>query len=195
MTVSIKEFDDILDALQKQGMFAIQVKPAQANATMLQAYERSQYLGKELLDFDNVIWDDDIQTIADTCRKLGIKQFTISARLGNLTDVLAEFQKLGVSVQRITEIEIHGPNGGNWRDNAFLMRVENTPTPAQLWSNAVDALYLADEALTNAILNNEKAEDEAEDSEAEDTENKEIQKLKALQDACSRLIKALESEQ
>ena len=185
MTVSIKEFDDILDALQKQGMFATQVKPEQANATMFMAYEVSKALGKELLDFNEVIWNNDIQTIADTCRKLGIKQFTISVRQGNLTDVLAEFQKLGVSVQRITEIEIHGPNGGNWRDNAFLMRVENTATPAQLWSNAVDALYLADEALNEAVLSYE---------DTEDAENKEIQELRALQGACSKLIKALESE-
>lgn len=175
MTVSIKEFDDILETEQT----------AQTNATMLRAYEESKCLCKKLLDFDSVIWNDDINPIVDTCRKLGIKEFTISVHQGNILDVLAEFQKLGVSVQCITEIEAHTERR-DWYENAFLMKVEDTFTPAQLWSNAIDAVYLADEAFHKAILHyDNKQELTAQELTA-------LQQLEAMSIDCSRLIRVLE---
>lgn len=187
--VSIKEFDDILEALAEQGMYSAQVKPEQANATMLQAYEKSKYLGKELLDFDDVIWGDNIKPIADACRKLGIKEFTISVHQIDILDVLAAFQKLGVSVQCITEIAVH-LNRRNWYEDAFLMEVEDAPTPAQLWSKAVDAVYLADEAINKAVLSKQQ-----EENPKEQEQNPETQELKAIQAMCSRLIRVVESEE
>ena len=53
--VSIKEFDDILDALHQQGKSAGFVSKEQANATMLQAYENSKRAGNARLDFNDII--------------------------------------------------------------------------------------------------------------------------------------------
>lgn len=47
--------------------------------TLGQAYLYSKEAGNDLPNFAEVIWDDDIETILADCRKLGVKEFTISS--------------------------------------------------------------------------------------------------------------------
>ena len=63
-TVVIREYEEIISD----------------NMTILNAYENSKKAGNARLDFNDVIWDEDIKAIADTLRKSGIKEFTISIR-------------------------------------------------------------------------------------------------------------------
>ena len=74
------------------------------NRTILNAYENSKKTGNARLDFNDVIWDEDIKAIADTLRKSGIKEFTISIRQGNLIDILAAFQELGVFIKGVVQV-------------------------------------------------------------------------------------------
>ncbi len=46
--------------------------------TLGQAYLYSKEAGNDLPNFAEVIWDDDIETILADCRKLGVKEFTIT---------------------------------------------------------------------------------------------------------------------
>ena len=83
------------------------------NRTIYYAYEHTQEADNERLNFDDIIWDKDIPEIAKKVKMLGLREFTISVRQGNLIDVLAAFQELGVfingTVQIKTRYEIH-PN-------------------------------------------------------------------------------------
>ena len=47
--------------------------------TLGQAYLYSKEAGNDLPNFAEVIWDYDIEAILEDCRKLGVKEFTISS--------------------------------------------------------------------------------------------------------------------
>ena len=79
------------------------------------------------IDFDNVIWDEDVQPIADTMRKFGITHFTISCRTTSLIDTLAKFQALGVIVKGITKLQYTASWGPDETD-AVLLEVLPTET-------------------------------------------------------------------
>ena len=73
--------------------------------TILRAYESNKAAGNARLDFNDVIWDADIKSIADTLRKSSIKEFTISVPQGNLIDVLTAFQELGVFIEGMMPVK------------------------------------------------------------------------------------------
>ena len=74
------------------------------NWTILKAYEGNKVAGNARLDFNEVIWDEDIKAIADTLRKAGIREFTISVHQGNLIDVLTAFQELGIFIHGMVKV-------------------------------------------------------------------------------------------
>ncbi len=121
----IKEFEDILETLKQQGKPYWKVSSKQANPRMFEAYCKSQEEQKELLDFDEPIWEEDILPIAEKCRQFGIKQFTISVRQSNLIDILTDFQNAGITIQGMTKF--HALCGGitDRVVSAFLMNVQD----------------------------------------------------------------------
>ena len=74
------------------------------NPTALWAYRRSKDAGNDLIDFSEVIWDEDIDPIAETFRENGITEFTISSTFSGLIPTLAAFEKHGFKMAGITEV-------------------------------------------------------------------------------------------
>ena len=72
--------------------------------TLGQAYLYSKEAGNDLPNFAEVIWDDDIETILADCRKLGVREFTISSTFSSLITTIAELQKKGCTLDGLTEI-------------------------------------------------------------------------------------------
>ena len=65
-----------------ENAIANQVKDIRAegiNANAFWAYRRSEDAGNDLIDFSEVIWDEDIDPIAETFQENGITEFTISS--------------------------------------------------------------------------------------------------------------------
>mgnify|MGYP000496043841 CR=1 FL=1 len=84
-----------------------QVKDIRAegiNATVFWAYRKSIDAGNDLIDFSEVIWDEDIDPIAETFRENGITEFTISSTFSGLIPTLAAFEKHGFKMAGITEV-------------------------------------------------------------------------------------------
>lgn len=77
---------------------------ASENWTLVKACDNSEEAGNSRLDFEEVIWDEDIPVIAETMRKAGVTEFTISVRQGNLIDIMAAFQELGISIRGMVVI-------------------------------------------------------------------------------------------
>ena len=134
-TIAIKEYDDILERLASEGKFDgniydfVMDDPNDDEWITLNAYLLSKTMSNSRLDFSETIYDEaDIENIAENCRRLGIKEFTISVRQENLLDmVLPAFQKLGVVIQGITEVATpkYTISGCNQHKivNALLMKV------------------------------------------------------------------------
>lgn len=74
------------------------------NSTAFWAYRRSEEAGNDLIDFSEVIWDEDIEAIAETFRQNGITEFTISSNFSGLIPTLAAFEKQGFRMAGITEV-------------------------------------------------------------------------------------------
>ena len=74
------------------------------NSTAFWAYRKSIDAGNDLIDFSDVIWDHDIEAIAQTFADSGITEFTISSRFSDLIPTLAAFDKLGFKMAGMTEV-------------------------------------------------------------------------------------------
>ena len=74
------------------------------NPTMYWAYRKSCDAENDILDFNDVIWEHDIQPIVDTCNKVGITEFTISSNFTGLLKTMYELSKRGFSVVGTTEV-------------------------------------------------------------------------------------------
>ena len=75
------------------------------NPTMFWAYRYSQEAESDLLNFSEVIWDNDIAPIVEACREYGIKEFTISSTFSSLLATLAEFEKHGCKLAGLTTVK------------------------------------------------------------------------------------------
>lgn len=81
------------------------LREAGINPTMYIAYFRSKEdAGNELIDFSEVIWDEDVLEIVRTCRENDIREFTISSTMSSIIATIAEFEKLGCKMFGIMQI-------------------------------------------------------------------------------------------
>ncbi len=74
------------------------------NGTMFWAYRKSIDAENDLIDFNEVIWDEDIDAIAECMQENGITEFTISSTFSRLIPTLAAFDKHGFKMAGITEV-------------------------------------------------------------------------------------------
>lgn len=84
------------------------------NATAFWAYRKSIDAGNDLIDFSEVIWDEDVELIAETFKQEGIDEFTISSTFSGLIATLAAFDKSGYKMAGITEVNA---NYTDWNTN------------------------------------------------------------------------------
>ena len=74
------------------------------NPTAFWAYRKSIDAGNDLIDFSEVIWDEDVKPIAETFRQNGITEFTISSTFSGLIATLAAFETHGFQRAGLTEV-------------------------------------------------------------------------------------------
>ena len=74
------------------------------NRTFCTAYLHSLEAGTDLLDFDDVIWCEDIDEIIRDCKANGIEAFTISCSASGLLYDLAAFAARGLKVDGMVKI-------------------------------------------------------------------------------------------
>lgn len=100
-----------------ENAIANQVKDLRAEGikpTAFWAYRNSCHCGNDLIDFNEVIWDEDIEAIAATLDANGITEFTISSTFSSLIATLAAFDKQGFKMAGITEVNA---NYTDWMTN------------------------------------------------------------------------------
>ena len=74
------------------------------NPTLFWAYRNSKHNGNEKIDFNECIWENEIEDIANCLKANGIYEFTISSTFSSLIETLAEFQKHGFQMAGLTEV-------------------------------------------------------------------------------------------
>ena len=83
---------------------AASLKEYGINGTLFWAYRKSIEAGNDKIDFSEVIWDYDIEEIANSLKENGICEFTISSTFSSLISTLAEFEKHGFQMAGLTEV-------------------------------------------------------------------------------------------
>ena len=73
--------------------------------TLFWAYRTSKETGNELIDFNEVIGDYDIEEIAQTLRANDITEFTISSTFSSLIETIAKFEELGCTLDGIVKVK------------------------------------------------------------------------------------------
>ena len=68
------------------------------------AYGRSINKNADALDFDDIVWDNEVVDIVKGCREEGIERITISSTFSGLTDLLWEFVKNGCRIVGMKQV-------------------------------------------------------------------------------------------
>ena len=75
------------------------------NYEIHRAYQKSKEMGKDLIDFNELIWPNDIEAIVNTLKALDVKEFTISCRSTNLIDCLVVFEKFNCKMSGFAQVK------------------------------------------------------------------------------------------
>lgn len=93
-----------IDKIEKVKNMNVLLEDVGINRTFYWAYIRTQETINENLDFEDVIWESDVEGIIKNCKEFGLKEITISSRFSSLIDILAEFEKQGAKLIGLTKV-------------------------------------------------------------------------------------------
>lgn len=75
------------------------------NPTLYWAYRQSKEIGLDTIDFNEVIWEKDIEPIVTTLREEGYESFTVTCNFSGLLDTLYRFANLGCRLGEFRKVE------------------------------------------------------------------------------------------
>lgn len=85
--------------------------PEDLNCTIFTAYKHSKRYKQELLNFDEVIWEKDIEPIIEFCKENGIEEITISSTFSGILETLDIMAEYGCEIICLTKV-----NYIDWHD-------------------------------------------------------------------------------
>lgn len=74
--------------------------------TIWRAYEHSRENENEILNFDDIIWDRDVEALTTCMRENGIKDFTYSCRATDAVETLWLFKEAGCTIGEMVEVNL-----------------------------------------------------------------------------------------
>lgn len=109
----IKIFEQVINSEKP-----VDLRKVGINSTMYWAYRNSKEVGNDLIDFREVIWDEDVAEIAAICDEAEVKEFTISSSFSGLIKTLAMFEDHGFVIGGMVKVK-----GGytDWRTNEYAV--------------------------------------------------------------------------
>ncbi len=101
----VAKYEDIIKRAESGEQ--VSLKDEGVNATLYWAYRKSKDLGQKYLDFNDVIWDNQIPEIVEQLHEAGKKKFTISGGYTGMATTINEFIKNGCKLNGMTSIKSH----------------------------------------------------------------------------------------
>ena len=80
------------------------------NHTLYWAYQTSLEAKNDTIDFNNVIWADDVEPIIDACKKYGFERITISSTFSSMNSILWQFLERGCTVEGMQQVNMRFKN-------------------------------------------------------------------------------------
>ena len=109
----IKIFEQVINSEKP-----VDLRKVGINSTMYWAYRNSKEVGNDLIDFRDVIWDEDVAEIAAICDEAEVTEFTISSTFSGLIKTLAEFEKYGFVIDGMVKVKA---GHTDWRTNEYAV--------------------------------------------------------------------------
>lgn len=97
----MKKIEKFEEAKENQKTY----EEANINSTLGQAYFRSQDADYDLINFDDVIWDHDVEAIVNECKAQNITMITITSGYSGMIQTFGAFDKLGCRIVGMTELK------------------------------------------------------------------------------------------
>ena len=73
-----------IDKIEKVKNMNVLLEDGGINRTFYWAYIRTQETTNENLDFEDVIWESDVEGIIKNCKEFGLKEITISSNISSM---------------------------------------------------------------------------------------------------------------
>lgn len=87
------------------------------------AYEHSRESENEILNFDDIIWDRDVEALTTCMRENGIKAFTYSCRATDAVETLWLFKEAGCTIGEMVEVNLRKDFFGNGYEKGHAFRM------------------------------------------------------------------------
>ena len=87
------------------------------------AYEKSRDNENEILDFDDIIWDRDVEALTACMKENGIKAFTYSCRATNAIETLWLFKETGCTIGEMVEVNLRKDFYGKGYEKGHAFRM------------------------------------------------------------------------
>jgi hypothetical protein len=72
--------------------------------TFYWAYQNSHEAENEVLNFDDVVWEQDVPAIVEDCRRFGINRFTISCGMSSMAELIWTFEQHSCCLIGMTQV-------------------------------------------------------------------------------------------
>ena len=87
------------------------------------AYEKSRDNENEILDFDDIIWDRDVEALTACMKENGIKAFTYSCRATDAIETLWLFKEAGCAIGEMVEVNLRKDFYGKGYEKGHAFRM------------------------------------------------------------------------
>ena len=109
-----KEYEIIKDSFKAKSKYVNRI---------MRDYEVSRDNGNDILNFDDIIWDDDVEALTACMKENGIKAFTYSCRAASSIDTLWLFKQAGCTIGDLVEINIREEFYGEGYEKGHAFRI------------------------------------------------------------------------
>ena len=90
---------------------------------IMRAYEKSRDNENEILNFDDVIWDEEVEALTACMKENGIKAFTYSCRATDAVETLWLFKQAGCTIGDLVDINIREAFYGEGYEKGHAFRI------------------------------------------------------------------------
>ncbi|MDO4503834.1 MAG: hypothetical protein Q4B84_01635 [Clostridia bacterium] len=97
----------IINAFESIAAAGKSIKNIYVNYNLYRSYLIAKESENDYIDFNDVIWDNEIEHIVSDCRTYGIDYITISSTSSSMVETLAKFEKCGCKMVGLTKVTSH----------------------------------------------------------------------------------------
>lgn len=94
----------VINAFESIAAAGKSIKDIDVNHKLYRSYLVSKEAENDYIDFNDIIWDKEVEHIVSDCRTYGVDYITISSTSSSMVETLAKFEEFGCKMIGLTKI-------------------------------------------------------------------------------------------